>query len=243
MDAPRRLDAVFFDIDDTLYSTSEFARRARANAIRAMIRMGLKITPEEGMRELEEVVSEFSSNYQFHYNKLLNRLPKAASEGINPAVLVASGVVAYHQTKFAELFPYPDAVEVLKLLARTRLIRGIITAGLTVKQAEKIVRLKIYDYLSPKAIFISDQIGISKPNVKLYQRACRDTDVEPGHAMYIGDNPLFDIDPPNEIGMITVRNRRSGKFLDKESRTPPDYEIQNFWDLLSILREDFGIKV
>jgi len=237
------LQAVFFDIDDTLYSTSEFARRARANAIRAMIRMGLKLTLEQGLHELDEVVAEFTSNYPNHYDKLLSRLPRESHEGINPAVLVASGIVAYHQTKFAELFPYPDVVEVLKLLARTRLIRGIVTAGLTVKQAEKIVRLRIYDYLTPNAIFISDQIGISKPNVKLYQRACTDTGVDPACTMYIGDNPRFDIDPPNRIGMITVRNRRSGKFRDQEGETMPDFEINSFWDLLAILREKFDVKV
>ncbi|MHC4777513.1 MAG: HAD-IA family hydrolase [Planctomycetota bacterium] len=237
------LKAIFFDIDDTLYSTSEFARRARSNAIRAMIRMGLKTTVEEGLHELEEVVAEFSSNYPKHYEKLLSRLPTSAYEGINPALLIAAGVVAYHQTKFAELYPYPDVVEVLKLLARTRLVRGIITAGLTVKQAEKLVRLKIYDYLSPNAIFISDQIGISKPNPKLYLRACSDTSIEPTATMYIGDNPRFDIDPPNGIGMITVRNRRSGKFLDQEGETKADFEIQTFWDLLDILRDRFQIKI
>jgi putative hydrolase of the HAD superfamily len=237
------LKALFFDLDDTLYSTSEFARRARSNAIRAMIRMGLKTTVEEGLHELEEVVAEFSSNYPHHYEKLLSRLPKSASQGINPALLIAAGVVAYHQTKFAELYPYPDVVEVLKLLARTRLIRGVITAGLTVKQAEKLVRLKVYDYLSPQAIFISDQIGISKPNPKLYARACADVGIEPANAMYIGDNPRFDIDPPNRIGMVTARNRRSGKFLDQEGETPPDFEIQTFWDLLDILRDRFQVKV
>ncbi|MCU0722403.1 MAG: TIGR02253 family HAD-type hydrolase [Planctomycetes bacterium] len=237
------LQAVFFDIDDTLYSTSEFARRARANAIRAMIRMGLKVTLEQGLHELDEVVAEFTSNYPNHYDKLLSRLPREAWEGTNPAVLVASGVVAYHQTKFAELFPYPDVVEVLKLLARTRLVRGIITAGITVKQAEKVVRLRIYDFLTPNAIFISDQIGISKPNPKLYVRACADTGVSPEASMYIGDNPRFDIDPPNRIGMITVRNRRSGKFRDQEGETKPDFEINSFWDLLAVLREKFDVKV
>ena len=57
------LDAVLFDIDDTLFSTSEFAEVARRNAIRAMGRAGLNVPPEAALRELKEVVSEFSSNY------------------------------------------------------------------------------------------------------------------------------------------------------------------------------------
>ena len=46
------LDVVLFDIDDTLYSTTEFAHHARRNAIQAMVGAGLDIGVEEGLTEL-----------------------------------------------------------------------------------------------------------------------------------------------------------------------------------------------
>jgi putative hydrolase of the HAD superfamily len=238
-----RLKAIFFDIDDTLYSTYEFSEMARENAIKAMINAGLRMSKEELRQELDEIVHEFSSNYEHHFDKLLMRIPRRFYKGINPAVLIAAGVVAYHDTKFRHLNAYDDAVEVLKLLYNSDLILGIITAGITIKQSEKLIRLKIMSYLTPSAIFISDQIGISKPNVKLYQRACSDLNIRPSESMYIGDNPRNDIDPPNQIGMVTVRNCRSSRYLDQESDTEPDYEIHNFWDLLDILRDDFHLEV
>ncbi len=238
-----RLKAIFFDIDDTLYSTYEFSEMARENAIKAMINAGLRMSKEELRQELDEIVHEFSSNYEHHFDKLLMRIPRRFYKGINPAVLIAAGVVAYHDTKFRHLNAYDDAVEVLKLLYNSDLILGIITAGITIKQSEKLVRLKVMPYLTPSAIFISDQIGISKPNVKLYQRACSDLNIRPSESMYIGDNPRHDIDPPNQIGMVTVRNYRSSRYLDHQSDTEPDYEIHNFWDLLDILREDFHLEV
>lgn len=237
----KTLKAIFFDIDDTLYSTSEFAAMARRNSIKALIEAGVKMPEDELLRELNEVITEFSTNYEHHYDKLLLRIPRDKWRGLNPAVLVASAVVAYHETKFRHLKPYEDAVEVLGLLSKTGLILGVITAGLTVKQAEKLVRLKVLRYISHDAIFISDQIGVSKPNVKLYLRALNDLNVKPEHAMYIGDNPLGDIDPPKSIGMTTVRNRRSGKYANIEGETKPDYEIRNFYDLMDILKKDFGI--
>jgi putative hydrolase of the HAD superfamily len=238
-----RLKAIFFDIDDTLYSTYEFSEMARENAIKAMINAGLRMSKEELRQELDEIVHEFSSNYEHHFDKLLMRIPRRFYKGINPAVLIAAGVVAYHDTKFRHLNAYDDAVEVLKLLYNSDLILGIITAGITIKQSEKLIRLKVMPYMTPSAIFISDQIGISKPNVKLYQRACSDLNIRPSESMYIGDNPRNDIDPPNQIGMITVRNCRSSRYLDQQSDTEPDYEIHNFWDLLDILREDFHLEV
>ena len=37
------LKAIFFDIDDTLFSTTEFADRARRGAVDAMRRYGLRL--------------------------------------------------------------------------------------------------------------------------------------------------------------------------------------------------------
>jgi putative hydrolase of the HAD superfamily len=239
------LKAIFFDIDDTLYSTSEFAAQARRNAVDAMIAHGLRMERDDVLREFREVVEEFGSNYEGHFDKLLLRLPRRAWEGANPSVLVAAGVGAYHDTKFRQLSPFQDALEVLRLLAQTKLIRGIITHGLAVKQAEKLIRLRVYQYLTPSAIFISDQIGISKPNPKLYQRACETIGVPPSQAMYIGDNPRNDIDPPNAIGMITARHRwgTSGRHGAEVGATRPHHEISSFWNLLEILRSQYGIAV
>ena len=240
---PKPLRAIFFDIDDTLYSTSEFAELARQNSLDAMIEQGLEMTREDLQVELEEVINEFSSNYEHHFDKLFLRIPRRLYKGKNPAVLIAAGVVAYHETKIRQLVPYEDAVEVIRLLsAGTDLILGVITEGLGVKQAEKLLRMRLVSYLTPNAVFISHQLGISKPNPKLYQRACSDLNLRPTETMYVGDNPLHDVDPPNSIGMMTVRMRRGGKYQDLEGRTKPTLEVQNFWDLLDFLRAELGVE-
>ena len=241
--SPRPLKAILFDIDDTLFSTSDFAARAREAAVDAMRRVGLDYPREYLVRELGEVVAEFTSNYGQHFNKLLLRIPSSAYAGLNPGIIVAAGVVAYHQTKFTELRAYPDVTDVLRALTKTDLVRGIITAGWEIKQAEKLIRLDLYPYLTPYALFISDQIGISKPNAKLYQRACADIGLDPTETMHVGDNPVNDIVPPKSLGMITVFNRRSGKYATADIPDPADYEISNFYQLAEILERDFGIAL
>jgi len=235
------LDALFFDIDDTLFSTSVFADKARRAAVDAMLNAGLRIDRETCKRELDEVIDEFSSNYGSHFDKVVHRLPTEATAGLNPAIIVAAGVVAYHETKWREFKVYDDVYEVLRWLSGTDLVRGIISLGLTVKQAEKVIRLKIYEFLTPSAIFFTDQIGINKPNPKLYLRAIEESNLDPSRVMYVGDNPLNDIDPCNEIGMITVRNRRSGRHAQIDGRTTPDHEIKDFYELRTILQQEYGI--
>ncbi len=46
----KTLDAIFFDIDDTLFSTSVFADKARRAAIDAMIQAGLSADRTAAMR-------------------------------------------------------------------------------------------------------------------------------------------------------------------------------------------------
>ena len=238
----RKLSAILFDIDDTLFSTTEFARRARANAVRAMIQAGLDVPEEVVMRELEEVLAEFSSNYEHHFDKLLQRLRPACLTCTNPALIVAAGVAAYHDTKFRELAPFDDVFPLFCDLKKAGLRIGIITHGWTVKQAEKLVRLGLVPYLDPKAVFISDQIGISKPNPKLYLTALADLHLPAHEVMYVGDSPEHDVAPPKSVGMITVWARRAAKHgLDERIR--PDYTVSNFEDLREILRRDFGLRV
>jgi len=235
------LKAVFFDIDDTLFSTTEFAEKARRGAADAMRRHGLRLPTDHILRELSEVITEFSSNYEHHFDKLLLRLPRRAFDGVNPAILVAAGVHAYHDAKVHQLRPYPDVPPVLKKLGHTDLVRGIITAGLQQKQADKVLRLGLYEYFTPTAIFISDQIGISKPNPKLYQRACDEVGVQPQETMYVGDHPTQDIDPANALGMVTVHIRR-GRHAPKQGKTKASYELKNFKELLTVLRKDFNVR-
>lgn len=236
------LDAIFFDIDDTLFSTSVFADKARRAAVDAMVRAGLRADRTDALRELDEVIAEFSSNYGGHFDKVIDRLGPQATEGRNRAVIVAAGVVAYHDTKWRELQVYDDVYEVLKWLSGTPLVRGIVSAGITIKQAEKLVRLEILEFLTQHAIFFTDQVGFSKPNPKLYRRVLQRLQLDPARCLYIGDNPTHDIDPCNREGWFTIRSRRSGRHAQEAGATQPHWEIRDFFELRKILETEFGIR-
>ncbi len=239
-----RVDGLFFDVDDTLFSTSKFAELARLNSIQAMIQHGLAVSQTVAYRELQEVIGEFGSNYGRHYDKLLVRLPSEASRDINPAILVAAAISAYHKTKYESLHPFKEVPEVLSRLAgRTSLLLGIITAGLEIKQADKLVRLGVLPYIASNAIFITDQIGISKPNPKLFRKVCSIVDLAPDRCIYVGDNPSHDIDPAHEIGMYTILCRRGGRHCREEGRIQPHHVIHDMWELLAMLRDCYGIDV
>lgn len=233
------LSLITFDIDDTLYASTDFARMARENALKSMIAAGLDIKLDEAKTELDEVVSEFTSNDIRHFDRLLDRIPKRCLNGFNPSILIAAGVAAYHDTIHDSFQPYEDGVECLKRLHGMGFALGVISQGLTVKQAEKVVRLRILPYLNKDAIFFSDQLGISKSSPKFYSKAAEIFGADGLYCMHIGDRPDRDIDPANKAGWLTVLNRRSGRYHQRPGETPPAHTIQNFWDFLEIIEKGY----
>ncbi|MHC4339711.1 MAG: TIGR02253 family HAD-type hydrolase [Planctomycetota bacterium] len=235
------LRAVLFDIDDTLFPTSVFAERARRSAVEAMVAAGLDVEVEEAYSELEEVVLEFTSNYDRHFDQLILRLGDRLEKGVHRAIVIASGVQAYHATK-RHLDPFPDVARALEELKTTELVRGVVSNGLTVKQAEKLVRLGLSNAFSPDAIFISEDIGAAKPHPRIFVVACEHLGIEPGEAMYVGDSPVKDVDAAHEAGLITCLRRGDGKYADQVGRHPPSHVVEDFDRLVQILQDDYGIR-
>ena len=236
----KRLRALFIDVDDTVFSTTEFSNLARMNAVKAMIEAGLQVPIDEVLHELDEVIREFSSNHERHFDKLIRRFPRDTCGGANEEILVAAGMVAYHQTKFRNFSPFEDAISVLQEL-KGKLKIGIITAGVGIKQAEKIYRLGLHKIVEQNLIYITDTVGISKTNPKLFLRACRDAKVDTSEAMYVGDNHPVDVDVPKSIGMRAALSRREGKYAAVKGDREPDHIIHNFYDLNDILQHEYDL--
>ncbi|NJN14701.1 MAG: TIGR02253 family HAD-type hydrolase [Planctomycetes bacterium] len=234
------LRAVLFDIDDTLFATTAFAAQARRRAVEAMVLAGLDAPVDAAYAELCEVVREFSSNYSHHFDKLVVRLGTRLRPGVHRGVVIAAGVCAYHATK-EHLKPFADAVRILDALGRTPLLRGVLTNGLTIKQAEKLVRLGLQNAFSPGAIFISEELGVAKPHPRIFHIACEAMGVEPGEALYVGDSPLRDIDPAHEAGLITCLRKGEGGHAREVGVHRPDLAVDSLDDLVVALRERFQV--
>ena len=235
----RPLALITFDVDDTLYSTTDFVRVARENSLKAMLAAGLDIDLDTIRSELNEVVSEFTSNDEHHFDRLLQRIPAHCLGGINPAILIAAGVAAYRDTVVHNLVPYEDVHEGIRRLHELGFRLGVASHGLTVKQAEKLVRLRVLHYLDKQALFFNEQLGMSKSNPKFFIRLAASLHLKPEQCLHVGDRPDRDVDPANTAGWVTVLNRRSGRYHEMVGETPPAYTIHNFWDLTEVVERDF----
>ncbi|HNT61024.1 MAG TPA: HAD hydrolase-like protein, partial [Candidatus Bilamarchaeaceae archaeon] len=155
---------IFFDVDNTLFPTAEFAELARRNAIRAIIETGLGKKEEELYKELNKLIREKGSNYPNHFDLLLKRMGAK-----RPARYVAAAVAAYHNTK-SSIQPYPEVPKTLMELKERGYTLYVATNGDAVKQWDKLIRMGIHLFFDD--VFVSEELGEEK-SPSFFRKAMR----------------------------------------------------------------------
>ncbi|MDY9923302.1 TIGR02253 family HAD-type hydrolase [Methanobacterium sp.] len=191
------IKAVFFDIDDTLYDTSGFAKLARKAALQAMIDAGLPLSQQEAYLLLREIIKEKGSNYDKHFNILTKRVM-----GEEKPLLIALGMITYHNVKFALLRLFPDTMSTLIYLKKSNYQMGVISNGLTIKQWEKLIRLGLYHFFED--VVTSQEAGSEKPDRKIFQLALERMGCQAEESVMVGNKFSEDILGATKAGMSAI---------------------------------------
>ena len=115
---------------------------------------------------------------------------------------------------------------------------GIITNGAhdehTDSQLSKVRHLGLSERI--QSLTISGEVGVRKPNAKIFKVACERAGILPKEAMVVGDTIENDIVGANRAGMTSVFIDRKSDVLTPETvDEQPDYSISNLYDVLSCL--------
>jgi len=215
---------IFFDIDNTLFPTAEFAELARRNAIRAMIETGLDASEKEIYAELKKLIREKGSNYSNHFDILLRRMGVA-----RPARYVAAAVAAYHNTK-SSIQPYPEVPQTLMELKKRGYRLYVATNGDAVKQWDKLIRMGIH--LLFEDVFVSGEMGEEK-GASFFRRVLAHVKANPSECIMVGDRMDSDIIPAKKLGIYTVRIMQ-GPYSKQKGKA--DAKIRKFSELLGVAR-------
>ncbi len=216
---------ILFDIDDTLFPSSEFAALARKNALNAMIGLGIEADFEDLNPRLLKIIETRGSNYPAHFDELCKQLKIS-----KPARYVAAAVAAYHDTK-TSIQPFPKVPLTLLRLKESGCTLHIATNGNAVKQWDKLIRLRLALYFD--RVFVSEEVGMEKGR-EFFQKILELLGKAPPECIMVGDREDSDIEPCKELGITTVRVL-SGKYSSVPSRA--DFSMKDFSQLLSIVEQ------
>jgi putative hydrolase of the HAD superfamily len=132
--------------------------------------------------------------------------------------------------------PREDVKETVIELSKRGYLLGII--------ANTITETEIPDWLEDdgltgyfKTVILSSKVGIRKPNPEIYWEAARRIGVEPKKCVYVGDNPVRDVEGTRAAGYGMMIIMLEPATLEKEPPTGeflPDYTIYELKELLNI---------
>jgi HAD superfamily hydrolase (TIGR01509 family) len=242
----KRIEAVIFDLDDTLIDWSnpaltweEFTAPKMERVRQFLLRRGHQLPPAEPFfRGVEQVIwqvwAEAKQNWQIPSmdEVLLRAFEEMGLCLTRPVVLEALSV--YDWGPLPGVVPYDDAIPVLQALRRRRYKIGLVTNSF-LPMWMRDVELEAYglmEYLDVRAS--SGDVGYIKPHPQIYHHVLERLGAPPQRAVFVGDRPLNDIAGANEVGLISVLI--SPPHLDRElNGVRPDYTIAVLSELLPIL--------
>lgn len=129
---------------------------------------------------------------------------------------------------------FPDAIEILFYLKNKGHKLGII-ANQPKGTEERLKRYGLRDYFS--LVFSSFEVGLSKPDLRLFKLALKESRSEADSSFMVGDRLDNDIFPAKEVGMRTIWVRKGlTKMTDVSfAKNKADYIISDLKDLKEIL--------
>ncbi len=127
---------------------------------------------------------------------------------------------------------FPEAEEVLRTLGRSYRL-GVVSNGFSEIQREKIEATGLDRFI--EEFWISSDLGVEKPDPRVFDRAIEHFGVPPNEMAYVGDNPHKDVPAAQGAGLMAI-------WYDHGTRTPsqdhtPDHTITNLRELLAIFSE------
>lgn len=225
------IKAIFFDIDDTLYDTSGFAKLARKAALNVMIDAGLPLKNEEAYILLREIIDEYGSNYDKHFNVLTKRV-----FGEEKPLLIALGMITYHNVKFALLRLFPQTTRTLIYLKKQGYNLGVISNGITIKQWEKLIRLDLHHFFDH--VITSEEAGVEKPDKQIFEVALENMGSKAEESVMIGNKFSEDIMGALNSGISAILVNSELEEQDKQFLKKNNIEIKvipHIGELMNIL--------
>ena len=227
---------IFFDLDDTLLDNTG-AEHAAAKDFYHLHQAHLRETPGAFVRRWKRVTEAHIHRYlagelsfQGQRRARLREIfagTLSLSDAEADAMFDAyRGFYESNWRLFSDVVPCFNALPGLKL--------GVITNGDAIQQKQKLTALGIADRF--ETIMISGEVGVTKPDVEIFHRACRHAGVNPAECWHVGDDLEADVRGSRTAQMHAVWLNRKGQ------KSPPGITmITSLKDLNDTIQSSGGI--
>jgi putative hydrolase of the HAD superfamily len=233
-----KVRAVLFDLDDTLHDdTLTYRRAARA--------VGDAVATSRGV-SADALVAAYVAEAESFWQKLAPSdfdkpvvgmrvaMWRAAlrAVGLDDETLAETCGSEYNRYRREFLELWPGVLGLLERLRSRGLKLAMITNGMAETHRDKIALLNLEDAFDE--IFIADEVGMVKPDVRLFALAAHRLGVAPAGCVMVGDRLERDVRGARDAGMFTVwMNVREETVPPGGAR--PDVTVASIGELETVL--------
>ncbi len=224
---------VAFDADDTLWDF----RTAMSEALVLAIEVVRADRPDVAAAiDVDELILRWEELYQAYVadpppgGRISTLRPRSfevvlAAVGVTDPDLVERMTAAYFSHRHGQVQLHPEVVEVFEEL-QERFVIGLITNGTTDPEAGALAGRFTFR-------LAADEIGIRKPDLRLFTMAAAAAGCHPSELVYVGDQPDHDVAAPQAAGCRGVWLNRTAAVCPPGIQ--PDATITDLTELPGIL--------
>ncbi len=193
----RGIKGILFDLDETLHS--------REAAFRAWIEDEAEAARVSNLLD-RTMIGELDCRGRGDKTVLLKHLDDVFGWGMPTGARLAR----FRMGLSGHLQLAPGA---LKMLTRVglRYRLGLVSNGSSETQRMKLARLGLEGLFEP--VVISGEVGIKKPDARIFERAMQAWRLRPEQVLFVGDDPVSDIAGAKSVGMQTLQVGQNGDVM------------------------------
>lgn len=221
--------AIIFDLDDTLLD--------RDKAVNQMFLTILEKYYEGTHHSFKNEMLQKFKEYDkcaYGYGDKTNLL-EAFFDDFPPKLRLPSDEVqGFWNNHFPNcFFISQDTIKIINTL-KTQVSMAIITNGVTQRQKAKIIHTNLDSYFD--IILISEEVGYSKPDRRIFELALNKLNVQPEETLFIGDDLEKDISGCQNVNINGIWFNPYG--IDNHTEIKPYAEINSLDRLLDFLHNN-----
>lgn len=227
------MTAILFDLDNTLYDQHR-ARKEGLRRLKEVYDIFSNVKNEELIYAFHEAEKRALDDYRDGESISEVRLKRAAS--FLTELEIDPSYSEKVNEKFLELYPSVSApVDGCKKLLRSlnkNYDLGVISNGTKEVQNRKLKAIGLDGFFD--CTVFSEEIGIRKPDPRIFNLALDEVDEEPEKCLFIGDSFGPDVVGASKAGLYSCWFNPDGKEIP-EGEHQPDKEIRNLEELKELL--------
>lgn len=188
------IDTVLFDLDETLLD--------RAGSLQDFVKWQANGMLRNSIQDVEEFCNRFielDSNGAVWKDQVYTQLV----EEFNITDWSVSELLTSYELCFSGFCRFiPNALSAIESLHDKGYKLGLVSNGKTPFQERNFNALGVSHLFG--SVVVSEAVGFRKPEPEIFMLACKALDTAPENVVFVGDNPVADIEGANSSGMYTV---------------------------------------